>query len=237
MFVAAIVGAGLQMTLKRWQASRILSRLNGKHVLITGGSQGIGRSMAALCCRYGADVTLFARDPIKLHETKAQLVACHRLHDKQKLNCFSVDVTSPEQVDKTMLYMAEHFDAVDILINCAGNSIPGSVDETSLDIYDRMMAVNYFGSLYTTKSLIPLMKQRQSGHIVFVSSIAGLFGMYGFSAYSAAKFAVIGLAESLHMELKEHGVAVTVVLPPDTDTPGFEQEQLTKVSTKDESVK
>jgi 3-dehydrosphinganine reductase len=218
----------IDLVVFKWRSRSILTRLNGLHVLITGGSQGIGKSIADLCCRHGANVTLFARDPVKLNDTKAELVS-NRLHRKQKFNCFSVDVTNQDQINETIDFMGKHFDPVDLLINCAGTSIAESAEQTSIDTFDRMMAVNYFGSVYTSKAFISLMKDQGRGHIALVSSVAGLFGMYGYSAYSASKFALIGFAQSLHMELKEHGIKVTVVLPPDTDTPGFEQEQIGKV--------
>jgi len=90
------------------------------------------------------------------------------------------------------------------------------------------MAVNYFGTLYAIKAVAPAMVARRSGQIVLISSGAGLVGLFGYTAYAPSKFALRGLAESLRGELKPAGVAVTIVYPPDTDTPQLTEENLTK---------
>lgn len=91
------------------------------------------------------------------------------------------------------------------------------------------MRVNYLGGVYCTKSVIPTMKSRKFGRILFVSSQAGQIGIFGYSAYSATKFALRGLVEALQMEVKPYNIYVTLSFPPDTDTPGFKEELLTKV--------
>lgn len=91
------------------------------------------------------------------------------------------------------------------------------------------MRVNYLGGVYCTKSVIESMKNRNFGRILFVSSQAGQIGIFGYSAYSASKFALRGLVEALQMEVKPYNIYVTLSFPPDTDTPGFKEENLTKV--------
>ncbi|VFV45179.1 low quality protein: [Lynx pardinus] len=92
----------------------------------------------------------------------------------------------------------------------------------------RLMSVNYLGSVYPSRAVITTMKERRVGRIVFVSSQAGQLGLFGFTAYSSSKFAIRGLAEALQMEVKPYNVYVTVAYPPDTDTPGFAEENKTK---------
>lgn len=227
-FVSLLLAALVQIVYKKWKGRRILEQLQNKHVLITGGSQGIGKAMAALCFKNGASVTLFARDPVKLDRAKKEILG-HRANKQQQVNCFSVDITKLEEVNKSVEFVLKTLEPVDILINCAGNSIPEHVELCEIETFEKMMSINYFGSVYVTKSLLDSMKKRGQGRIVFVSSVAGLFGLFGFSAYSPAKFAVIGFAQCLDMELREYGVNVSLVLPPDTDTPGFEQEEKNKV--------
>ncbi|CAN0297678.1 unnamed protein product [Discosporangium mesarthrocarpum] len=94
--------------------------------------------------------------------------------------------------------------------------------------YERLLRVNTLGSMYTTRALLPRMKANRRGRILFTSSIAGQIGLYGFTAYSASKFAIVGLAQALQMEVKCYGIAVSVSYPPDTDTPGFEVENTGK---------
>jgi 3-dehydrosphinganine reductase len=91
------------------------------------------------------------------------------------------------------------------------------------------MKVNYLGGVYCTRAVIEPMRHRHFGRIVFVSSQAGQIGIFGYSGYSASKFALKGFAESLQMEVKPYNIYVTVSYPPDTDTPGFKVENLTKV--------
>ena len=91
------------------------------------------------------------------------------------------------------------------------------------------MRTNYLGGVFCSKAVIETMKNRRFGRIVFVSSQAGQIGIYGYTAYSPTKFALRGLAESLQMEVKPYNIFVTVCFPPDTDTPGLQEENLTKV--------
>ncbi len=98
-----------------------------------------------------------------------------------------------------------------------------------MQILKDMIRINYLGSVYCTKSVVESMKQRRFGRIVFVSSQAGQIGIFGYTAYSATKFALRGLAEALQMELKPYGVYITLAYPPDTNTPGLTLENLNKV--------
>lgn len=91
-----------------------------------------------------------------------------------------------------------------------------------------MINTNYLASVFTSHAVVEKMKQRRKGHLVFVSSIGGQFGIFGFTAYSPSKFAVRGFAETLFMEVKPYNIAVSVAFPPDTDTPGFENENKNK---------
>lgn len=96
------------------------------------------------------------------------------------------------------------------------------------EILQAMINTNYLASVFTSHAVVKKMKQRRKGHLVFVSSIGGQFGIFGFTAYSPSKFAVRGFAETLFMEVKPYNIAVSVAFPPDTDTPGFENENKNK---------
>lgn len=115
-----------------------------------------------------------------------------------------------------------------MLINCAGRAICGTVAELPVSAAKEMMDLNYYGTYYACKYAAKKMRARGAGIIVITSSQAALLGIYGYGAYAASKFALRGLAETMHMELEHRGVTVTLAMPADTNTPGFEVEELTK---------
>ena len=107
------------------------------------------------------------------------------------------------------------------MVNCAGTSLSGNFEETDPAAFERLMRINYLGSVYPTRAVLPAMKKKgKGGRVVFVSSAAGQIGVFGYSAYSPSKFAIVGLGQVLRMELKAHDIYVSVAYPPDTDTPG-----------------
>src|SRR5205085_5374802 len=115
-----------------------------------------------------------------------------------------------------------------VLVTCAGYSRPGRFEELDAATFRDQMDVDYFGTLHAVRAVTPAMIVRRRGHLVLVSSTAGLIGVYGYSAYAPAKFAVRGLAETLRGELKPYDIVVGCAYPPDTDTPGLAQERATK---------
>ncbi|MBN3308101.1 KDSR reductase, partial [Amia calva] len=203
-------------------------KLNGSHVVVTGGSSGIGKSIAVECYKHGAFITLVARDESKLVQAKKEIEK-YAINDKQVVLCISVDVSKDYgQVDSVIKQAQEKLGPVDMLVNCAGTSVAAKFEEVEVDRFKRLMEVNYLGSVYPTRAVIPIMKERRMGRVVFVSSQAGQVGLYGYTAYSPSKFALRGLAEALQMEMKPYNIYVTVAYPPDTDTPGLAEENKTK---------
>ncbi len=116
----------------------------------------------------------------------------------------------------------------DLLFNCAGAAYPGYVQEIPLEVFHQMMDLNYFGTFYMVQTLLPAMLQRGSGHIVNVASAAAYLGVFGYTAYGASKYAVRGFSDVLRQEVKPLGVSVSVVFPPNMDTPGLMNENRTK---------
>ena len=195
----------------------------GRLALITGGSSGMGLALAQLLAEEGANVWLVAR------HSDALEAACRSLHaDGQKHGVYAADVTKLDQVQAAVEHVKREAGVPDLLINCAGAAHPGYVQEIPLEIFQDMMALNYFGTLYTVKTLLPAMLERGSGHVVNVSSMAGFLGAFGYSAYGASKYAVRGFSDVLRLEVKPLGVRVSVVFPPDMDTPGLANENKTK---------
>lgn len=178
--------------------------LKDKHVLITGGSKGIGKSMAIYALNSGAHVTIIARDEDLLEATKLELLKMISTPSHQKVMSISVDVTSDYySIEKAVSDAEAELGPVFMLINCAGTSIAARFDETPLKEFKRMVDINLMGSIMFTRAVLPTLKSQKEGVILFVSSISGLIGLYGYSAYSASKFAVVGLAEVLHMEVRD----------------------------------
>ncbi|XP_032458874.1 3-ketodihydrosphingosine reductase [Phocoena sinus] len=202
--------------------------LPGAHVVVTGGSSGIGKCIAIECYKQGAFITLVARNEDKLLQAKKEIEK-HSINDKQVVLCISVDVSQDySQVENVIKQAQEKLGPVDMLVNCAGMSLAGKFEDLEVSTFERLMSVNYLGSVYPSRAVITTMKERRVGRIVFVSSQAGQLGLFGFTAYSSSKFAIRGLAEALQMEVKPYNVYVTVAYPPDTDTPGFAEENKTK---------
>uniref|UniRef100_G3PJ70 3-dehydrosphinganine reductase n=1 Tax=Gasterosteus aculeatus aculeatus TaxID=481459 RepID=G3PJ70_GASAC len=206
-------------------------KLNGAHVVVTGGSSGIGKCIAIECYRQGAFITLVARDEAKLLQAKKELEK-FAINDKQVVLCISVDISSEySQVESVIKQAQEKLGPVDMLVNCAGMAVSGRFEEMEVDRFKKLMEVNYLGSVYPTRAVITTMKERRMGRIMFVSSQAGQIGLFGYTAYSPSKFALRGLAESLQMELPYTGPLETKLI---SETSGVCQpDQVAKIIVRD----
>lgn len=200
--------------------------IEGKRVIITGGSSGIGFSLAKLFVEEGASkVVLVARNENRLKECVSELKKISGRSNEQFISHVAVDLSTEGEV------VAEKFHRVgnvDILVNCAGFSTPGEFQDLKLEDFETMMKVNYLGTVYATHAVVPNMIAKRAGHVVFLSSVGGQLGVYGFSAYSPSKYAVRGFAEVLYHELRPYNIGVSLVFPPDTETPGYENENKIK---------
>lgn len=198
-----------------------------KHAIITGGSSGIGKALAVSLAQRGYHLTLIARDPEKLSQAVAHVLqqCCDK---QQQILGLAADVRQEVALHEAIEHAVLVCGAPDLLITSAGMAHPDYFDNLSSDVFKQTMDINYFGTVYAIKAVFPHMQHRQSGHIVMISSGAGLVGLFGYSAYSPSKFAVRGLAESLRPEFRKLGIQVSIVYPPDTDTPQLLQENQTK---------
>eukprot|EP00397_Hematodinium_sp_SG-2012_P039276 GEMP01042857.1.p1 GENE.GEMP01042857.1~~GEMP01042857.1.p1 ORF type:complete len:352 (+),score=101.47 GEMP01042857.1:40-1056(+) len=199
--------------------------LHDRHVLITGGSSGLGKELAREALRQGANVTLVARTKSKLEDAKRELLSegegTEGEEGHQWVELVSLDLTKGfTQIAETVNELVQRRGNVDVLINCTGNSIPGRFLEQDACVAEQMMQVNYLSAVHMTRAVLPHRPQR----VCFVSSVAGLIGLYGYTSYTASKFALRGFAEALSMETHHHGTKITLCFPPEMHTPGYEEE-------------
>jgi 3-dehydrosphinganine reductase len=171
-----------------------------------------------------------ARDKTKL--TSAALELEKYIIDKsnQKILSVSIDVSlSEEAFDNGIEESIQKLGCPFVLANCAGASVAGEFDQINIEEFERMMRINLLGSVFPTRSVVKLMKKKQiGGKIIFIASQIAQAALHGYSAYAASKWALRGLAEAIQMELKPFHIFVSVCYPPDTDTPGYRLEMLSK---------
>ena len=200
------------------------SSFEGKLALITGGSSGVGLSLARLLAAEGAQVWILARRQAQLQAALSSLASVNG----NRPGMLAADVTKLSEVQSAVERIKQEAGIPDILVNAAGAAHAGYAQETPLELYHEMMDLNYFGMVNMISKLLPDMLQRGSGYIVNFSSGSGFLALFGYAAYNPAKYAVRGLSDSLRLELKPLGIRMSVVFPPDTDTPGRENENKTK---------
>lgn len=201
-----------------------MDKLLGKTALITGGSSGIGLAMAKQLAGMGANIWIMARDPLKLEKACNEIMACRQTPDQRVLT-IAADVSNLDQVSQGLTPLVTEQGVPDILVNSAGITYPGYFQDIDLQIFRDMMDVNFYGTLYTTRLLVPGMIERRSGRIINIASLIALRASPAYSAYCASKFAVVGLSDAIRYDLKPYGIQVSLVFPTDTMTPGLEIER------------
>jgi short-subunit dehydrogenase len=186
-------------------------------VAITGASAGIGRATAVRLARDGAAVVLCARRADRLDAVTAEVTAAGR-----QAVAMVADVTRAADMNGFVAHAIERFGRLDVMICNAGFAIAGAIDEVTPEQMRRLMDVNYFGTYHAARAAMPVFRRQESGHIIMVSSIVGKRGVPYMGAYSATKFAQVGLAECMRAELAGSGIHVSVVFPVSTDTEFFD---------------
>jgi len=185
-----------------------------KVVVITGGSSGIGLALAREFAKQQAQLVLVARDKEKLAAARSNIEQVSLV----TILTFSADVSDQDAITSAINEAGTKLGKIDVVINNAGITSCGRFNDQSTEDLEKCLFVNYLGAVYTSKAAWRLLKQ-SGGQLSFVSSVAGYIGLIGYSSYSPTKFALTGLAESLRMEGKSENIRVSIIYPPDTDTP------------------
>jgi 3-dehydrosphinganine reductase len=212
-----------------------------QHAVVTGGSSGIGLSIALELARRGCEnITLLARKEGQSAEAKKlveEAVSASMLKGKGTkattvVRTISIDITDDKALNKVAEDLCREVGPPSLIFNCAGVAVPLDFEDLSQSNFRSQVKLNYLGSTYIVKAFLPYMEQQNhiGGNIVLTSSMSGQAGTYGYSAYSPTKFAIRGFAECLSMELAAHKSNVNIMLayPPDTNTPGYEVENQSK---------
>jgi 3-dehydrosphinganine reductase len=188
------------------------------YAVISGGSSGIGFAIAKQFVKKGGSVVLLARQVEKLKHCQQELQTLCKL-DSQFVEFCSVDLCDFEILQTTLHPVLEKHGTPEYVIHSAGVVYPAVFEKTSIDRFRWMMDTNYFAAVNLFQIMVPLMKARKSGHLVAMGSAASFLAIWGYSAYNGSKFAIRGLCDTLRSELKPYNVKVSIVFPPDTDTP------------------
>lgn len=185
-----------------------LPRFDDQVVWITGASSGIGAALVQQFAKTGAKLILSAR-----REDELRMVRIQAGIPEDRAALLPLDLAAADTLGPATQLAIDTFGRVDVLINNAGIGQRSKVLDTNMDVYRRLMEVNYFGTIALTKALLPHLVQRRSGHIAVVTSVAGKYGVPMRSGYSASKFALHGFFEALRAEVHAHNILVTMVAP------------------------
>lgn len=203
-----------------------------RKVVITGGSSGLGLALAQALVARGDAVALLARDARKLEKAAAGLRAAM---PGAVVHTAAADVQDADALSLTFVALAKTLGGIDVLVNSAGIMREGYFETLPITDHREVMDINYFGTLNAIKAALPHLKQAahprmekvaqprlkkaEQPHIVNIASIAGLTGAFGYTAYCAAKHALVGLSEALRYELGPQGITVQLACPGEFDSP------------------
>ncbi|TDI89113.1 MAG: SDR family oxidoreductase [Candidatus Dadabacteria bacterium] len=191
------------------------SKFNDQVVVITGASSGIGRATALEFAREGAKTVLVSRSLEKLERVASEIRSFN-----PNVLAVPTDVSSPEQVHEMVEKVLSELGRIDVLFNNAGSSYVGRIeDENFVENAKKMIDTDYFGTVYTTKEVLPVMQKQGSGHIMNMSSVVGRKAFPHFGGYSSVMHAISGFTDSLRQELFGSGINVSIIHPALTQTP------------------
>lgn len=204
-----------------------ISNLKGKLVVVTGGSSGIGYSIAEQFAQRGADILLVARNQDKLNTTASNLRKTHN----SRIETISAEITNQQDANKIGEFVSATWGCADIIISSAGIVSGGRVHDTPIEEWDRLHNTNVRGLVLVLQALIPAMiaankKDGADRHIVNIASAAAYIGLTGLGAYAATKAAVVAIGESLRAELAVNNIGVSTIAPGNVRTPIIDTVQI-----------
>ena len=192
-----------------------------KTVVVTGGATGIGLAVAEYFLLNKWQVMIASRNLKRLLEIKNELGS---KYGANLVDCYTVDVTNEESVQKLKQVTTQRFGTVDAVVNNAGIVIKGFVHEMKADDWERIFSTNVKGTFLISKAFLPEMMEVRKGTIVNISSVSGLAGDYGMTAYNASKAAIVNMTRAMAMDYGKYGIRVNSVAPGPTNTNMFPQE-------------
>ena len=190
------------------------SELKDKVAVVTGGSRGIGFSIAQALLAEGGSVFICGRDPDALQAALDKL----RTASPANVDGSVADVRRYEDCRKLVRAAAERFGGLDILVNNAGVGMFKPVDQFSVEEWDTIIQTNLCGVFYCCHEAVPLMRKRGGGYIFNISSLAGVNALPGGTAYNASKFGLNGFSEAMMQDVRHDGIRVSYVMPGSVDT-------------------
>jgi 3-oxoacyl-[acyl-carrier protein] reductase len=192
--------------------------MENKVVIITGGSDGLGKGAAKIFTEEGWNVVIAARGKEKLEHAAEEIKT-----SKGKVLAIPTDVSNAADVQSMVNQTLKEFGRIDVLINNAAIDHPASIEELTVEQWDQIIGVNLNGVFYTAKAVFPSMKLQSSGYIINISSVAGKKGWPNATAYCSSKFALTGFTQALNGEGKPHNIRCSVVYPGGMDTDWHEE--------------
>ena len=203
-----------------------MQKHTGKRVYITGGSSGIGLALAIKYASLGAHLAIFGRNIQKLEDAVTSIKSAFSSPESQQVVGISLDLCDEEAVATTMSETVLSFGVPEILILSAGGTVTLPFRELKVHEFNSVIQTNLMGTVGPISALLPSMSE-SGGSVMLVSSMGGIVGAYGYSAYSSSKFALLGLGEVLRWEFTENNISVSVLCPPEVATPFVESEKAT----------
>jgi NADP-dependent 3-hydroxy acid dehydrogenase YdfG len=188
--------------------------LKNQSVLVVGASSGIGRAIATQFAREGAAVMASAR-----RQDRLQLLQNELAEENIDIGISTADASNPAAMEELAARTIEQFEKIDILVYASGTNTPDrAMAKLSTKSWDEVLCVNLNGAYYATRAVLPAMRERKSGHLIYIASISGLVPDVSGAAYQASKRGMVGMAHAIRVEEKENGIRTCVVCPGLVDT-------------------